>query len=136
MIFLLALMFEFDAVRMQILGKQDLPSLNETILIISAEEGRQSVMLETHERDGSALVTQATGLKETNLNKPIVQEIHSKPSIEILYSAHTVKSVVTPRNDAGNSMASPTEVQMIKVKQMWQAVNQIMKEVHKVLPSN
>ena len=29
-------------------------------------------MLETHEGDGSALVTQATGLKEASLNKLIV----------------------------------------------------------------
>ena len=35
-------------------------------------------MLETHEGDGFALVTQAIGLKETNLNKPIVQANPSK----------------------------------------------------------
>ena len=43
--FLAGLNVEFDAVRVQILGKQDLPSLNETISIICAEEGRRSLCL-------------------------------------------------------------------------------------------
>ena len=43
--FLAGLNVEFDAVRVQILGNQDLPSLNETISIISAKEGLQSVLV-------------------------------------------------------------------------------------------
>jgi len=38
---------EFDAVRVQILGKADLSSLNEAISIVHAKEGRRGVMLET-----------------------------------------------------------------------------------------
>ena len=37
--FLAGLNIEFDVVRVQILGKEDMPSLNETIAAIHAEEG-------------------------------------------------------------------------------------------------
>lgn len=37
---------EFDQVRIQILGKRDTPSLEETISLIRAEESRRTVMLE------------------------------------------------------------------------------------------
>ena len=47
---------EFDAVRVQILGKDDLPSLNETIALVLAEEGRRGVMMEAHTVESSALV--------------------------------------------------------------------------------
>ena len=39
--FLAGLNVQFDGVKVQILGKQDLPSLNETISIIRTEEGRR-----------------------------------------------------------------------------------------------
>lgn len=71
--FLAGLNIEFDAVRVQILGKEDLPSLNETIAIVRAEEGRRSVMLETHGGEGSAMVTKGTGLKESSPYQPVVQ---------------------------------------------------------------
>jgi hypothetical protein len=64
--FLAGLNVEFDAVRVQILGKEDLPSLNETISIIRAEEGRRSVMFEAHGEEGSALVAKTIGLKESS----------------------------------------------------------------------
>ncbi|KAL5834282.1 hypothetical protein ACOSQ4_013779 [Xanthoceras sorbifolium] len=44
--FLAGLNMEFDAVRVQVLSKEELPSLNETISIILAEEGRRGVMVE------------------------------------------------------------------------------------------
>lgn len=62
--FLTSLNIEFDAVRVHILGKEDLPSLNETIAVIRVEEGRISVMLETQVADSSALVTKSTIAKE------------------------------------------------------------------------
>ena len=46
---------EFDQVRIQILGKEDTPSLEETISLIRAEESRRSVMLEPQAMDGSTL---------------------------------------------------------------------------------
>ena len=55
--FLAGLNIEFDAVRVQILGKEDLPSLNETIAIVCAEEERRGVMLETPMVENSALMT-------------------------------------------------------------------------------
>lgn len=39
--------------------------MNETVSIIQAEEGRKCVMLETRIGNGSALVTQTFGLKES-----------------------------------------------------------------------
>lgn len=41
--FLAGLNIEFDAIRVQILGKEDLPSLNEVIFIVRAEEGRREL---------------------------------------------------------------------------------------------
>ena len=38
---LVGLNIEFDVVRVQILGKEDLPSLNETLAIICVEQGRK-----------------------------------------------------------------------------------------------
>ena len=39
--FLAGLNAEFDAVRVQVLGKEDLPSLNEVIGIVRGEESRR-----------------------------------------------------------------------------------------------
>ena len=62
--FLTSLNIEFNDVRVHILGKEDLPSLNETIAMIHVEEGRRSVMLETQVVDSFALVTKSTVAKE------------------------------------------------------------------------
>ena len=43
--------------RVQILGKEEVPSLNETISLIRAEESRRGVMLEPQTVEGSAMVT-------------------------------------------------------------------------------
>lgn len=53
--FLAGINVEFDDVRVHILVKVDLPSLNETASIIQPEERRKSFMLETRIGDGSAL---------------------------------------------------------------------------------
>ncbi|XP_052190500.1 uncharacterized protein LOC127800107 isoform X2 [Diospyros lotus] len=63
--FLAGLNIEFDTVRVQILGKEDLPSLNEVISLIRAEEGRRGIMLEAISGESSALVS----LKTYNQNK-------------------------------------------------------------------
>ena len=55
--FLTRLNVEYDTVRVQILGKIDLPFLNEAISIMRAEEGRRRVMLETNHMENSALLT-------------------------------------------------------------------------------
>ncbi|KAK0574856.1 hypothetical protein LWI29_030147 [Acer saccharum] len=51
--FLAGLNVEFDQVRIQILGKDMLPSLNAVISIVRAEESRRSVMLQSLPMDGS-----------------------------------------------------------------------------------
>ncbi|KAK2981315.1 hypothetical protein RJ640_007016 [Escallonia rubra] len=54
--FLAGLNIEFDQVRIQILGKEELPSLNETISIINAEESRRGVMLYAQPVEESAML--------------------------------------------------------------------------------
>ncbi|KAH7516297.1 hypothetical protein FEM48_Zijuj10G0120300 [Ziziphus jujuba var. spinosa] len=53
--FLAGLNPEFDQVRIQIIGKDCTPSLEETISLIRAEESQRSVMLEPQTMEGSAL---------------------------------------------------------------------------------
>ncbi|XP_071926035.1 uncharacterized protein [Coffea arabica] len=55
--FLAGLNVEFDQVRVQILGKERLSSLNETISLIRTEENRQEVMLEPKTLEGSAMIS-------------------------------------------------------------------------------
>ena len=47
---------EFDQVRVQILGKESTPSLNEVFSLIMAEEGRRTVMMEATHTEGSAMM--------------------------------------------------------------------------------
>ncbi|KAK3038196.1 hypothetical protein RJ639_030303 [Escallonia herrerae] len=54
--FLAGLNIEFDQVRIQILGKGESPSLNETISIINAEESRKGVMLYAQPVEESAML--------------------------------------------------------------------------------
>ena len=54
--FLVGLNPEFDQVRIQILGKQEVPCFNEVVALIRGEENRRSVMLEPLTLDGSTLV--------------------------------------------------------------------------------
>ncbi|XP_071905634.1 uncharacterized protein [Coffea arabica] len=55
--FLAGLNVEFDQVRVQILGKERLSSLNETISLVRAEENRREVMLEPKTLEGSAMIS-------------------------------------------------------------------------------
>jgi len=66
---LVGLNIEFDGVRGQILGKEDLPSLNETITIVYATEGRRGVILETPTEDGSTLMTRRVTMKHPSLEQ-------------------------------------------------------------------
>lgn len=93
---------------MQILGKKDFPSLNETISIIRAEEGRRTVMLETRIGDGSALVTKIADSRNQGLHSLLKvlanKQIRPSPSIgTILF--HILQKALP--HGAGNSMASP-----------------------------
>ena len=53
--FLAGLNIEFDPVQVQVLGKEEVPSLNETIVIICG--GQRGVMMESQSTDNSTLVT-------------------------------------------------------------------------------
>ncbi|KAK8264236.1 hypothetical protein V6Z12_D12G095900 [Gossypium hirsutum] len=68
--FFAGLNVEFDAVRVQILGKEELPSLNETIAIFHAEEGRRGVMIENSQVDSSASATKAVHERRFGLEQP------------------------------------------------------------------
>jgi hypothetical protein len=54
--FLARLNIEFDQIRVQILGKESLPSLNEIFSVIRAEEGRRTVILEVPNTEGSTIM--------------------------------------------------------------------------------
>ncbi|BAT73096.1 hypothetical protein VIGAN_01055500, partial [Vigna angularis var. angularis] len=62
--FLAGLNPEFDQVRVQILGRKDTPSLEETISIVRAKESQRSVMLESQPINGSALLTKPERVAE------------------------------------------------------------------------
>lgn len=73
--FLVGLNVEYDQVRVQILGKE-LPSLNETISIVRAEESRRGVMLEPAPAiEGSAMAS-----TKTAEHKKPAQQPHSATS--------------------------------------------------------
>ncbi|KAJ1417838.1 hypothetical protein SESBI_16299 [Sesbania bispinosa] len=55
--FLSGLNSEFDPIRIQILGKEKLPSLSEVFYIVRGEENRRTIMLDDPPIDGSTLVS-------------------------------------------------------------------------------
>jgi len=68
--FLAGLNIEFDQMRVQILGKESLPSLNEVFSAIRAEEGRRTVMLEVPNTKGSAMmITNSRNLSDASRNQ-------------------------------------------------------------------
>jgi hypothetical protein len=63
--FLAGLNIEFDQMRVQILGKESLPLLNEVFSLIRAEEGRRTVMLDVSNIEGSAtLITNSRNMSD------------------------------------------------------------------------
>ncbi|KAJ4712334.1 hypothetical protein OWV82_014593 [Melia azedarach] len=67
--FLAGLNIEFDQVRVQVLRKEELPSLNETISIIRAKERRRGAMIEPQNIDGSAMLTNGANIRGAKLNQ-------------------------------------------------------------------
>jgi hypothetical protein len=57
--FLVGLNPEFDQVRIQILGKPQVPSLNEVVAIVRSEESRRNLMLDTPSIESSAMITES-----------------------------------------------------------------------------
>lgn len=71
--FLAGLNPEFDLVRIQVLGRPELPSLSETISIVRAEESHRGVMLESIPSDSSALYvgkSSKPGGSQLDMSKP------------------------------------------------------------------
>jgi hypothetical protein len=50
--FLVRINIEFDQMWVQILGKESLPSLNEVVSLIKAEEGKRIMMLDVPNIEG------------------------------------------------------------------------------------
>ncbi|KAG0455167.1 hypothetical protein HPP92_024459 [Vanilla planifolia] len=69
--FLAGLNPEFDQVRIQILGKEETPPLEETISLVRAEESRRGVMLQPQTLDGSALVAKANHREKGRSDAPV-----------------------------------------------------------------
>ena len=59
--FLAGLNVDFDQVRVQILGKDELTSLNSAISMVRAEKSRQSLMLQSLPVDGAAMISKHGG---------------------------------------------------------------------------
>ncbi|KAL5813378.1 hypothetical protein ACOSQ3_024138 [Xanthoceras sorbifolium] len=55
--FLAGLNMEYDQVRIQILGREEVPPLNVVISMVRAEESRRSVMVQSVHEEGSALAS-------------------------------------------------------------------------------
>ena len=91
--FLAGLNVELDQVRIQILGKDPLPSLNETFALVRGEERRRSVMLENVSASESAL----TAAKESRHIGP-KPEPRKNPSRDDLWCTHCNKPRHTREN--------------------------------------
>ncbi|XP_059444961.1 uncharacterized protein LOC132176698 isoform X2 [Corylus avellana] len=72
--FLVGLNPEFDQVRIQILGKQEVPCFNEVVALIRGEESRRGLMLEPQNTDSSAMVASGGNNSVTNMERALVFE--------------------------------------------------------------
>lgn len=95
--FLARLNPEFDQVRVQILGKEETPSLEETISLVRAKDSRRGIMLEPQVLDGSALVNNLIHKKG---GKQPCQNHHGE--ITRIICVPTLKNQGTPTRIAGN----------------------------------
>lgn len=89
--FLVGLNAEFDQVRIQVLGKDDVSPLDEVIAMIMAEESRRSVMLAPVISEGSELVAQ----ESTNTNRNRTRDISQSESRDNLWCIYRKKSTHT-----------------------------------------
>ncbi|XP_034693588.1 uncharacterized protein LOC117920265 [Vitis riparia] len=70
--FLVGLNPEFDQVRIQILGKQEVPCFNEVVALIRGEESRRCLMLNPQNTDSSAMVAGSGNNSATNMERVLV----------------------------------------------------------------
>ncbi|KAI4348678.1 hypothetical protein L6164_009374 [Bauhinia variegata] len=90
--FLAGLNEEFDHVRIQILGRESLPNLNETFYTIRGEESRWAVMLENASHNNSALIA---AKKE---NQGARTDYHKTSNRDNLWCTHCKKPRHTREN--------------------------------------
>ncbi|XP_068483247.1 uncharacterized protein [Phaseolus vulgaris] len=76
--FLVGLNPEYDQVRIQILGKEKVPGLNEVVAIIRSEESRRGLMLETPTTESSAMKAEGGTTMITNQKKSGFSNIEKK----------------------------------------------------------
>jgi hypothetical protein len=102
--FLAGLNIEFDQIRVQILGKESLPSLNEVFSVIRAEEGKRTVMLDAPNTKGSVmLITYSRNMGDA-MNGAEVGKIEGKKSLKMICFVTIARRQVIQRRLAGNSM--------------------------------
>ncbi|XP_068492253.1 uncharacterized protein [Phaseolus vulgaris] len=76
--FLVGLNPEYDQVRIQILGKEKVPGLNEVVAIIRSEESMRGLMLETPTTESSAMKAKGGTTMITNQKKSGFSNIEKK----------------------------------------------------------
>ncbi|XP_059639462.1 uncharacterized protein LOC132281810 [Cornus florida] len=96
--FLAGLNAEFDQVRVQILGKEEVPSLNETISLIQAEKNCRGVMLEPQALEGSAMVTKTERPSIQESGKADLSQFQGKGSKDTLWCTYCKKPRHTREN--------------------------------------
>ena len=89
--FLSGLNPEYDPIRVQILGKEKLPSLSEVFYTVCGEESRRAIMLEDKPTGGSALSTSKTTMLGSSSSS-------SKPSQDGRWCSYCKKSRHTKEN--------------------------------------
>ncbi|WVZ13937.1 hypothetical protein V8G54_011503 [Vigna mungo] len=76
--FVVGLNLENDQVRIQILGKEKVPRLNEVVAIIWSEESRRGLMLETSTTESSAMIAEGGTIMVANQRKNWVPSMEKK----------------------------------------------------------
>ncbi|RDX67909.1 hypothetical protein CR513_53160, partial [Mucuna pruriens] len=89
--FLHGLNFEYDSIRVQILGKEKLPSLFKVFFIVRSEETRRSVMLDKgNSNTGSVMATRKGPTKRSTFKgKPFTKSSHGEYYTYCKRSRHT-----------------------------------------------
>ncbi|RVW23388.1 Retrovirus-related Pol polyprotein from transposon TNT 1-94 [Vitis vinifera] len=82
--FLVGLNPKFDQVRIQILGKQEVPCFNEVVALIRGEESRRCLMLNPQNTDSSFMVAGSGNNSATNMERVLVSgnERSSQPKTQ------------------------------------------------------
>ncbi|KAJ1400177.1 hypothetical protein SESBI_29737 [Sesbania bispinosa] len=76
--FLVGMNAEYDHVRIQILGKEKVPGLNEVIAIVRSEESRRELMLETPTTESSAMIVEGGTAMVANQKKSRFHNMEKK----------------------------------------------------------